>query len=72
MPVHDLRLLIALSAILSGLGTLLLTLALLHLASTAARGLYLRLSPTAARHARFHAALAAYQSSFAKCTRKWL
>jgi len=72
MPAPDLRLLTALSASLSGLGALLLTLAALDLAGAAVRGLWLRLSPPAARRARFHAAVAAHRSTFSKCGRKGL
>ena len=62
MLVSDFRMLVALTAILAGAGTLLLCLAAVDLASALCRRLLLLVSPGAARAARFHAALAAYQN----------
>ena len=60
MLTNDLRLLAALTAVLAGLGTLLLALAGLELLGAAADRLRLH-SPAAARQARVRSALAGYQ-----------
>lgn len=61
MLVSDFRMLVALTAILVGAGTLLLCLAAVDLGSATLVHLWLLVSPTAARQARFRAALAAYR-----------
>ena len=68
--MYDLRLLIALTAALAGVGALLLALAALDLASALGRRLWLLASPRAARQARIRAALAAYQARAHKGVRR--
>lgn len=70
MPVCDLRLLIALSAALAGVGALLLALAALDLASALGYRLWLLASPRAAQHARVRAALALYQDRACRRVRR--
>ncbi len=66
----DLRLLIAVVVAMAGLGAFLLCSVVLDLIGTAVLHLWLSASPGAARQARFRAALAAYQDSFARHARK--
>ena len=66
MLTNEFHLLAALTAVLTGLGIFLLCLVALDLIGAAALRLWLSVSPGAARQARFRAALAAYQGSFAK------
>lgn len=67
MPVSDYRILVALTAILAGVGTLLLCLVAVDLARALCTRLWPLASPGAARQQRFRAAVAAYRSH----TRKW-
>ena len=66
MLTNELGLLAVLTAVLTGLGIFLLCLVVQDLIGAAVRTLWLSASPGAARQARFRAALAAYQGSFAK------
>lgn len=61
MPVPDLRALIVLTGILTGVGALLLGLGAVDLARALCSRLWRLVAPGAARAARFNAALAAYQ-----------
>lgn len=72
MPVYDFRMLVALTAILAGAGTLLLCPAAVDLASALCTRLWLLASPDAAREARFQAALAAYRGRARKRVRRTL
>lgn len=63
MPTNEFHLLAALMAGMAGVGTLLWGLVVLDLIDAAVRRLWLSLSPGAARRARFHAALTAYEGS---------
>lgn len=70
MLAHDLRVLIALTAVLAGGGTLLLCLAAVDLASAMCRDLWLLASPGAAHQARFRAAVAAYRNRVGERVRR--
>ncbi len=61
MTIDNLRVLMVLTAILIGLGVLLLCLAALDLMRALCMRLWLLVSPAAAQQARLHAALAAYR-----------
>lgn len=70
MPVYDFRMLVALTAILVGVGTLLLCLAAVDLARALCIRLWLLASPGAARQARFRDAVAAYRSHTRRLVRR--
>jgi len=70
MATNEFHLLVALTAILMGLGVFWLSLAASDLIGTAVRRLWLAASPAAARQARFRAALAAYRGRSRKRVRR--
>jgi len=67
--VSDFRILVAVTAILAGAGTLLLCLAVADLARALCKCLWLLASPGAARQARFRAALVGYRGRARKRVR---
>ena len=66
MLAHDLNLLTVLTALLAGIGALLLCLAAVDVARAMCMHLWRLASPGAARQARFRTALAAYQDPLAR------
>lgn len=68
--MDDLRMLIGLTALLIGVGVLLLCLVIADLISALFIHLWLLASPVAARRARFHAALAAHRDYVQKPLRR--
>lgn len=68
--MDDLRVLIGLTALLIGVGVLLLCLAIADLISALCMRLWLLASPAAARRARFHAVLAACRDYVQKPLRR--
>jgi len=67
---NDFRLPVMAVAVLAGAGGLLLCLVMLDLARVLGNRLWLLASPSAARQARFRAALAAYQARARKRVRR--